>query len=316
MEKRHEVAIALQNFAGPIFVTSHNNPDGDAIGSLLGLTWALKKLGKEVTPVLLDPIPDNLRFLPGSEEICNPLDLPVPLEGLLVSVDVSGRTRMNVPLEWNLPMVIIDHHVSGKLAEGLLWSKPEATATAEMIEELVREEWGLSLSKDAATCLYLGIATDSGFFKYSNTTARILRIAANLIEAGVDPSFISENFEIRSLHTLHRLGDSLETIELFWDGWLAEMTILKREDDPPGFSEGFVDFPRSIPSAQVAALYKEVDVDTVRVSLRSKGPNVAKVAEFLGGGGHVRAAGLTFTGTLEEAKERVREALSRYREER
>ena len=315
MRVRHDVALALQNTAGPVYVTSHNSPDGDAIGSLLALTWALKKLGKTVYPVLSDDIPENLVFLPGSKEIQKPEVYGNPTEGILVSVDVSGRTRMNVPEEWNLPLVVIDHHLSGKVAEGLVWCNSKATATAELVEELIREEFKIKLEPEAATCLYLGIASDSGFFKYSNTTPAVLRTAANLVEAGAEPSVISENFEIRSLYTLERLGEVLPTLEVLLDGWLAEMTIISKNTDPSGFSDGFVDFPRSVPTAQVAALYKVVNSSTVRVSLRSKGANVAKVAEALGGGGHYRAAGLTYTGTLDEAKAVVHQALASLREE-
>lgn len=315
MRARHDVAQALQNTVGPVYITSHNSPDGDALGSLLGLTWALKKMGKTVHPVLQDDVPENLVFLPGAELIQKPEVYGNPTEGILVSVDVSGRTRMNVPAEWNLPLVVIDHHLSGKIAEGLIWCNSKATATGELIEELIREEFKMEISPEIATCLYLAIASDSGFFKYSNTTPAVLRTAANLVEAGAEPSVISENFEIRSLYTLERLGEVLQTLNVLMDGWLAEMTIISKETDPSGFSDGFVDFPRSVPTAQVAALYKVVDDSTVRVSLRSKGANVAKVAESLGGGGHYRAAGLTFAGTLEEAKVAVHTALASSREE-
>lgn len=315
MSTRYEIAMALQNHAGPIYITSHNSPDGDAIGSLLALCWALKSLGKEVFPVLQDDIPENLAFLPGAEWIKKTDFYATPDKGLLVSVDVSGRTRMNIPETWQLPLVVIDHHLTGKLADGVIWCEPSATATGELIAELIVEEWNLDISKEIATCLYLAIASDSGFFKYSNTTPKVLRLAANLIEKGASPNWISENFEIRSLHTLQRLAAILSTLKVDMDGWIAEMTIILEPQDVSGFSDGFVDFPRSIPSAQIAILYKVVDETTVRVSLRSKGPNVAKVAEQLGGGGHYRAAGLTFNGTLEECKAAVHSILERLREE-
>lgn len=316
MSTRYEVALALQNHAGPIYITAHNSPDGDAVGSLLALSWALKSLGKEVFPVLQDDIPDNLVFLPGSEWIQKPDFYGVPkAEGLLVSVDVSGRTRMNIPSNWDLPLLVIDHHLTGKLADGLIWCEPNATATGELIAEIITEEWKLNISKEMATCLYLAIASDSGFFKYSNTTPKVLRLAADLVEKGASPNWISENFEIRSFQTLRRLAGILSTLEVDMDGWLAEMTIISEPGDAPGFSEGFVDFPRSIPSAQVAVLYKVIDEKTVRVSLRSKGPNVAKAAEKLGGGGHYRAAGLTFSGTLEACKTAVHSVLEQLREE-
>ena len=308
---RHEIAMALQDTAGPIYITSHNSPDGDAIGSMLGLTWALKAMGKTVYPVLIDDVPNNLLFLPGTEWIQKPDSVGVPDEGVLVSVDVSGRTRMNVPLNWRLPIFIIDHHSTGKSAEGLIWCEPEATATGELIEELIREELNLEMTPEIANCLYLAIASDSGFFKYSNTTPKALRLAASLVEAGAEPNFISENFEIRSFYTLTRLAEILKSIEIHWNGWLTEMTIVSLPEDEPGFSDGFVDFPRSISTAQVSVLYKVIDSSTIRISLRSKGPNVASVAEKLGGGGHYRAAGLTFDGTLEEAKEKVHQELRR-----
>lgn len=315
MSTRHEIAMALQNHAGPIYITSHNNPDGDAIGSLLALFWALKSLKKEVFPVMQDDIPDHLRFLPGAECIRKPNFYKVSNKGILVSVDVSGRTRMNIPEDWQLPLLVIDHHLTGKLAEGVIWCEPGATATGELIAELAIEEWNLEISKEMATCLYLAIASDSGFFKYSNTTPKVLRIAANLVEKGASPNWISENFEIRSFHTLQRLAVILSTLQVDMDGWIAEMTIISEPGDVSGFSEGFVDFPRSIPSAQIAILYKVIDEKNVRVSLRSKGANVAKVAEKLGGGGHYRAAGLTFSGTLEECKVAVHTALKQLREE-
>lgn len=310
MSNRSLVAEKIRSEQGPIFITSHNSPDGDAIGSLLALTLALQNIGKTVYPVLLDEVPDNLVFLPGTSLIQKPSVYGVPTEGLLISVDVSGRPRMNIPTNWELPIVVIDHHLTGKQAEGIVWSCPEATATGQLIEELIREEFQVTLTKEIATCLYLAIATDSGFFKYSNTTPVVLRTAATLVEAGAEPNFLSENFEVRPLWTLQRLAESLSTLEVYFDGRLAEMSIITQDEDPAGFSEGFVDFPRSIPTAEVAAFYKQVDSATTRVSLRSKGMNVAQVAESLGGGGHYRAAGLTFSGTLAEAKLAIRAALA------
>ena len=311
MSSRHDVALALRETVGSIYITAHVSPDGDAIGSLLALTGALRQLGKEVIPVLEDEIPENLTFLPGSEEIRQGSKLEKPKSGMIISVDVSGRGRMSIPADWNLPLIVIDHHLTGDKVEGLIWSEPTATATGELIFDLITEEFKTEITKEIANCLYLAIASDCGFFRYSNTTAKVLRKAAELVEQGASPNFISEHFEIRSMKTLERLTESLATLDVIWDGWLAEMTVFSRSDDPAGFSEGFVDFPRSVPTAQVACLYKVVDDQTVRVSLRSRGANVASVAQNLGGGGHFRAAGLTFRGSLEEAKEAVQKELSK-----
>ena len=311
MSSRHEVALALRETVGSIYITTHVSPDADGIGSLLALTESLRQFGKKVIPVLEDEIPENLVFLPGSNEIRRGSKLEKPQSGVIVSVDVSGRGRMSIPTDWDLPLVVIDHHLAGEKVEGLVWSEPTATATGELIFDLITEEFKTEITKEIANCLYLAIASDCGFFRYSNTTTAVLHKAAELVKQGASPSFISEHFEIRSMKTLERLTESLATLNLLWDGWLAEMTILSRSDDPAGFSEGFVDFPRSIPTAQVACLYKVVDEKTVRVSLRSKGANVATVAQNLGGGGHFRAAGLTFHGSLEEAKEAVRNELNK-----
>ncbi|MDU2065774.1 MAG: bifunctional oligoribonuclease/PAP phosphatase NrnA [Sporomusaceae bacterium] len=298
--KVHELFAEAQH----IVLTPHVHPDGDCLGAMLGLYFYLCQQGKKVDMLLDDIVPPYLFFLPGHENIFQPVS-PVQAD-LLVVLDASDEERLGKVKETvKAPVLNIDHHVSNTAFADYLFLDTAASATSEIIYGLLRETKAV-VSADMAVCLYTGIATDSGFFRYTNTSPQTMRFAAELMEAGAQPHKIAETLELRSVESLTTMADILKTLEFFADNQIAFLTaspeVLAKGSD---HTEGLINYPRSIEGVEVSALFKVVDEQTVRISMRSKHVDVSKIALALGGGGHVRAAGCTFIGTISAAKEMI-----------
>ncbi len=295
-----------------VAILSHVNPEGDAIGSVLGCHLTLKALGKEVATFNPDPVPKNLRELPGAEEIIWADRLPRPFGGYLV-LDTTDPQRVGGLLH-GLPtgslIMNIDHHPTNARFGTYNWVDPEASATGEMVHHLF-QVMGVPLSREAATNLYVAILTDTGSFQYANTTPRALRAAAELIEAGVAPQDVTEMlFGQRDLAELQLLGAILTRMEVSPDGAFAWMEVtdemLKDQRLGGDALEGVINYPRSLRGVEVALLFKEVAGNGVKVSLRSKGKvDVAQIALAFQGGGHKNAAGCTVPGSMAEVREKV-----------
>ena len=290
-----------------IVLSSHVNPDGDNVGSTLGLYHALKGTGKNIRILLDDDLPDNLGMMKGlelyrrPEEKLDDVDLLVILD---VDIDRIGRVCEVV----NAPVLNIDHHVSNSKVCDFCYVDDKAAATAQIVYSLIKE-MGLEFGADCATCLYTGIASDTGFFRYSNTTPFTMRAAAELMEAGARPDKISEIFDQRSFSSVKAAGKAIGTINLHHDGKIALMTIDKALKESADNTEGFVNFARNIRGVDVAVMIKYADENVTRVSMRSKNTNVSEIAQTIGGGGHIRAAGATVYKNLGEAKEIVLNAI-------
>lgn len=304
--------VAALKGSSSVAVLSHINPEGDTIGSALGCHLMLKALGKEVTTFNADPVPKNLRGLPGAAEVIQANRLSGPFDCYL-AVDATDPGRLGGLLSEVAAgdvVINVDHHISNTHFGTYNWVDPEAAATGEMIYHLVGE-MGVPLSQEVATNLYVAILTDTGSFHYANTTPRALRVAAALIEAGVVPQKVAEMlFEQREVEELLLLGNLLTKMQFSSDGAVAwiEVTdqMLKQGRLGKDALEGLINYPRSIRGVAVALLFKEENQDVVRVSLRSKGHvDVAAVAKAFKGGGHKNAAGCTLVGTIPEVRERV-----------
>jgi phosphoesterase RecJ-like protein len=302
-----------------VLLFAHVYPDGDVLGSQLGLGLALRATGRTVTFACAHAVPDPFHFLPGAAavqqwktgrngfDLVVTLDCPDPgrLGGLLEGTRGSGGLVLN-----------IDHHGDNKRYGDVNWVDTRAAATGEMVYDVL-ETAGLPLTPDVAVNLYTAIVTDTGSFRYSNTTPKTLRVAASLMEAGVDPARVATAvYETRELGGLRMLGQVLQSIETDPDGTVAWLVIDRAQAESPDLPEGeeFVNYPRSLRTAKVAVLFRELP-DTVKVSLRAKGEvNVARIAARFGGGGHPNAAGVILPGRVAEAKARVlsavREALA------
>lgn len=306
-----QIAAVLKESAS-VAILSHMHPEGDTLGSALGCHLTLRAMGKEVATFNPDPVPKNLQALPGATEVIRANRLPRPFDCYL-AVDTTDSKRVGELLD-GLPtgsvVLNVDHHISNTRFGTYNWVDPEAAAAGEMIYYLV-EALGVPFSREVATNLYVAILTDTGSFRYANTSPRVLRVAAALIEAGVVPHKVAELlYDQREVAELHLLGTLLTRTQISSDGAVAwiEVTreILEQEGDGRDALEDLINYPRSVKGVEVALLFKEEGGAGVRVSLRSKGEvDVAAVAQVFQGGGHKKAAGCTVVGSLADVRERV-----------
>lgn len=309
-----EIFRTRQSFA----LMSHVRPDGDAIGSQLALGHALEELGKTVYYWNQDGLPDSLKFLPGAKKIQRP-----PAEPILVDVAVALDTATKVRLGASCLhaaakaelWVNIDHHISNPLYGDRNYVDATSPATGQIVFDLLKA-WNMPITAATRDAIYVAVSTDTGSFQYASTTAHTYRMAAELIDAGLEVGRINaltyDNHPYRRISLLRSL---LNTLELHADQRLAcwEMTEATRmelalqADD----SEGLIDMIRAIQGVQVAAFFEELAEGQIRVSLRSKdhSVNVCEVAMAFGGGGHALAAGIRMPGPLAEAKRQILLAL-------
>lgn len=292
--------------SGSVLCLGHVHPDGDVLGTLFGLGLALGAAGASVTFAGPHPVPETLSFLPGADrwqvwkaapgtfEIIVMTDCPNPdrSEGLLEGAR-GPRTRV----------LNIDHHPDNRRYGTVDWIDPSAAATGEMVFDLVRA-LGLRVTPAVALNLFTAIHTDTGSFRYSNTTPRTFRIAAELAAAGADPALVSDRlYQQRAGDSLVQLGEVLRRVEISDDGQVAWLCV------PRGLvsrefleAEDLVGYPRSVRGVKVAVLFSEEAPGKIKASLRGKGDvPVNAIAHRFGGGGHANAAGCTLSGTLAEA---------------
>ncbi len=297
---------ALSRPRGPALMLGHVHPDGDVLGTLLALGLSLEAGGWSVTYAGPHPVPPVLAFLPGAArwqawripprtfDVVVLTDCPNPerTEGLLDAARGASSQVLN-----------IDHHPDNRGYGTVNWIDPAAAATGEMVFDLIRA-LGHRVTAEVALNLFTAIHTDTGSFRYSNTTPRTFRIAAELTASGADPALVSDQlYQRRSPEALATLGEILGRVKVSQDGQVAWLTV------PRGFAseaflaaEDLVAYPRSIEGVKVALLLSEEAGGLVKASLRGKGQvAVNRIAHRFGGGGHENAAGCTLRGTLEEA---------------
>jgi len=292
-------------------VSTHVNPEGDAIGSLLALTLGLESLGMTVYPVLAEPLPPLYAFLPGAERLTTTLPSTLPDLGIAVDCDGSGRLGSLEPAFLGLPeLVDIDHHASGRRFGTAHWVDPRAAAAGELVESLLRG-LGVRFTPDMAQNLYAAIYTDTGRFSYSNTGPRALNAAARMVRAGAQPVLIFRNlYESRPPAAVRLQGEALRTLQLTDDGLVAWAVLTREAFAAAGAertdTEGIIEAVRTVRGIEVGILFAEQADGTIRASLRSRGRvDVARLALAFGGGGHPRAAGCTLPGPLPEATARL-----------
>lgn len=294
-------AAAKLRAAEKILITAHVNPDGDAIGSTLALLQILRGMGKTAQIYIDDKVPKNFAVMPFAEEIRRPREDETFEADLLVILDTAPDRIGNVKNLTGAPILNIDHHVTNKGGDFDLCVDADAAATCEIIYRLSRE-LGATLTTNIAVCLYTGLATDTGFFNYSNTKPATLRTAADLVELGVEPNLISEQVERRSFHDVQVMSAALQTTKLFYSGKVAGMFIDEKLSRVVDTTEGLIDLIRVIDGVEVAFLLTYKAENVCRASMRSRGVEVSDIAKRLGGGGHVRAAGCTINDTFENAR--------------
>jgi phosphoesterase RecJ-like protein len=300
----------------PAFVfASHVKPDGDTLGAGLALGLALQSLGKRVHYFQQDPVPRNLRFLPDTDKVTRDVPADLPPDTLWVFCDMADSARAGefLPRLERRNMLDIDHHLANSRFGGLNYIIETECSTGTCVLRILRE-LGTPITPEIATCLLTTIMTDTGGFMHSNTTAEVLRISAELIELGADREMITDQiYANKRLAAIKILGAALDRLQLEKDGrycWsYVDDAMLKATGADGEDTEEIVQHLREIEGVEVAALFKAYDGD-LRVSLRSNGRiNVQKAAGRLGGGGHFRASGLTYIGSLDDAVCAVRAAL-------
>lgn len=294
-------------------VVSHVRPDGDAVGSLLGMTTALVENGFAATPVMRDGLPGRFRFLPSSESVRR--EVPTDTD-LLICLDCSDRERIGFD-EGTLPRPVdinVDHHPTNTLFGRLNFVRVEAAATTEILFDLL-PQWGLPVSTPVATCLLTGLVTDTIGFRTSSTSPAALRTAAALLELGPDlPEIYQSSLTEMSFKAARYWGNGLQRLSL-QDGLLwTSLTLEDRaEVDYPGPDDAdLVSLMSTIAGAQVVVIFVEQAGGKVKVSWRARaGLDVSEIATQFGGGGHKPAAGAMIKGQLEHVQEQVLRATRR-----
>ncbi|HEX9162508.1 MAG TPA: bifunctional oligoribonuclease/PAP phosphatase NrnA [Thermoanaerobaculia bacterium] len=294
-------------------ITSHRNPDGDALGSGIALQRLIRKLGKQARVIVRDGFAKPLRSIPGADEVTIsdslPSDYPNAYDALFtMECPEVQRTGYSVLPG---PVVNIDHHLGNEMYGEINYLDIEAPSVGEMILQLNRNHLRLPLDADTATAMYVSLATDTGFFRYHNTTLRTFQAAEELVRAGVSPGDVSLWInESQSPGSIKLLGLCLTTLELHAKNRIATIDLPKRFFDQAGASpedtEGIVNYGRNIDGVLVSVLLKEAEANSTRVSLRAKpGIDVQQIAAMFGGGGHKAASGCTVPLPLAEAKTKL-----------
>lgn len=310
-----DVAAVLTG-ARHVVLTTHVNADGDGVGSEVGLWYLLRAEGVSVSIANPTGIPDRFNFLiPEGADASERAVREIERADVVASLDIGDLSRLGnlapVISKRQPPFVCIDHHVGPvKLPAGPYLIAPEATATAELVFDLASVA-GWPLTPESAQALYVGLLTDTGGFRFSNTTARALRVAAALLEQGVDPEAIYASVYASAPEGRVRLlAEVLQTLVVEPDVGLAWVTVppdaLRRHEVTADDLDGVVEFPRSIAGVRMALLFRHIANGRVKVSFRSMGEvDVAALAHQFGGGGHHRAAGASIDGTMAEVEEQV-----------
>ncbi len=299
---------ALDFFRAPnnrlFLIATHVTPEGDALGSSIALAYALRQLGKSAIVYDRDGVPDYCKFLPGAGEVKKTLP-PDYSEAVLVLVDCGHPERAGLEGKSFHKTVVIDHHETDLFYGDVNWTEPDASAAGILVFRLIKA-LGVAITKEIAVNLYTAIMTDTGSFRYQNTTPEALGMASELVQAGAEPAAIAD--QIYNSWTVARfrlLCMALGTFEMK-DG-AAMMHISKGMFHNTGTgiedAENFTAYPRMLKDVEVSALLLELE-DSIKVSLRSKGDtDVRQIAARLGGGGHKRAAGCKLKMSLDEARE-------------
>ncbi len=300
-------------------VVSHLHPDGDAIGSTLALGEALKNMGKRVVMMNEDGVPNNLAFMPGSEQIVRPTDEPVDVEAV-IAVDCAVMNRLGERTLKALSGVQtwgnIDHHETNELFGGVNCIWPQESATGAVLYRLFKR-MGVSITPLMRDAVYVAISTDTGSFQYQNTTAETMEQAAELIRLGVDvPEINRKLYQESPWVKIQLTREVLNGMQLSSDGRICSFGLTNEAQERigcmPEDTEGLVNYLRSVQGVWVAAYLEESATDPrLRISLRSKNEaiSVAKIAARFGGGGHAMAAGVRIRGQMEEVRRMIVDAV-------
>jgi len=296
------------------FVSSHQRPDGDAIGCAVGMALALRALGKQATVVMDGVPPVFLQPFPDVDRIRVTTNVTETADASLI-MECSSLDRTGVAGLGGSPVINIDHHPGNTLYGAVNWIDESAAACGEMVFKLI-DALGVPLTPEIATHLYLAILTDTGSFRFSHLTPLTYELAGRAVAAGADPSGIARtHYDSNSLARVRIFGAVLNGMTVHADGRIAVLSITRDEAASFGGTyddtEGLINFPLTVKDIQAVAFLKEADDGSWRVSLRSKGSvDTGAIARAFGGGGHTNAAGCSIQGSLEAARERFAQLLT------
>src|SRR5699024_10612367 len=310
--------IEIINNSKNIYIGSHINPDGDNIGSLLALGMALKEIGKTVHILKVDNIPKDYQFLPNVHLISKPTQDEE--FDLFIALDCSDLDRLGSGKEIALKankILNIDHHITNDNFGHINMVFPPASSTGEIVYYLIKK-LNIPINRDVAECLYVAISTDTGSFMYDSTSSNTHRVAAELLDKGINLNKITTQlYQSRSLERTRLFIEALKNLNLYYDGKVGTIKItqkmLKDNKATMEDTEGIISFIRDIENIEVACILKEYDKKEIKLSLRSKKYlDVSKVCLEFSGGGHKRAAGCTIFKDIEEAEESVLNSIKGY----
>lgn len=318
-EKNLESAVQFIKDNDDFLVISHLHPDGDAIGSSLAVSHLLDKLNKRYTVVNEGASPSRFSFLSKFDQIIN-----LATQSLektyqhIIAVDIADYTRFGeaTHLFTEKPNILnIDHHPTNTCFGSINLIRADAASTTEILIDLIKTHFPEHMDAHMAEALYTGLLTDTGGFRYANTNHLVLEKAAYLLKYEFNPSKVAEYaLETMTASFLRVLKQALSNLSFAYNQKVAILSISKEEMEQVGATrddvDGLVAYPRNIEGVEVGVLLKEWEHGEVKVSLRSKEfIDVAAIAQKNGGGGHVRASGFTFQGTLAEAEEHILDEL-------
>lgn len=294
-------------------ITTHIKPDGDGVGSSLGLYWLLRSLGKDADVIVRGDVPPAYRSLPGADSIRDVAHVNGHYDAVFV-IECSDLDRPGIDGLDNQFTVNIDHHATSEHFGSINWIDSTASAVGEMIYNLCKAIGG-KITKDIAECVYMALVTDTGSFHFPNTSERTLKVASELIKAGAKPYEIGEavyyNYPWSRIELMRQVLGTVRRDESGKIAMLRQTLAMRAAADAvDGDNNGFVNIPLAAKDVKAVVYMREVGPGKYRASLRSKnGINVAKVAEAFGGGGHKNAAGLGIEGDWDEKEAEIVAAL-------
>ena len=312
---KNEAAVIVGALRGAsrILIASHVNPDGDAVGSVLGLASLARSLGvASVVACLPDSVPRVYNWLPGADSIVGPEAIRGSFDLVLIadanSLERIGAVAASIPE--GTAVAIVDHHLTEERNGTFHLIDSSYAATGEIVADLF-DAAEVPLDRDTAECIYVALSTDTGNFRYANTTSRSHRIAARLIDLGINvreiTSRVIDTMTVGKFHLLRRL---LDRAEMGADGRIAHGFIT--EDDLrelqalPEDVDGLINYLRNLEGVELAILFRQSEPQLTKVSFRSQPAiNSAEIAQFFGGGGHAMAAGASLPWPLDEAREHL-----------
>jgi phosphoesterase RecJ-like protein len=320
MTSINDISDALTS-ATNIAITAHIRPDGDAIGSCIGLSRMLKNAGKSPAVIDIEPVPDRYKFMIDEGECFDSENFDFSHIDCIIVLDSGSLDRApEFITKWqsNIPIINIDHHLSNTKFGNLNFVDTKASSVGEILCRIASNT-GLKINAHTAEALWVSIVTDTGRFSYSNTTPATMSAAAELLSTGINTADINhEIYNAMPLRQLKLRGRALERLTIHENGTVAMVTLSRNDFDElgctPADTEDIVNLPRSLSGVAIALfLYEFPDTPETKISLRTAEPyDASEFCRKLGGGGHARAAGCALPGTVPAASEDILDRIHHY----